>query len=113
MKDPGSKLATFFSGIHEQNRTSDGKVFLDRDPETFKHVLSYLRNDFSIAPFTDKFLEKQFEAELAFWNLKPHKSNKLSDSIKQETKKTTNYIQLKSLFASDPKSTSKVAQKKW
>ena len=35
MKDPGSNLAAFFSGIHEQNRTSDGKVFLDRDTVTF------------------------------------------------------------------------------
>ena len=106
-------MATFFSGIHEQNLTKDGKVFLDRDADTFKYVLSHLRNDFCIAPFTDKFLEKQFEAELAFWNLKPHKSNKLSDSIKLESKKTTNFIQLESVLASDPKSTSVVVQKNW
>ena len=36
-----------------------------------------------------------------------------SDSIKLESKKTDDYIKMESVFASDPRSTFEVTQKKW
>lgn len=41
--DKGSNLDKMFSGKHE-HKIIDGKVFLDRDGETFKMVINYLRN---------------------------------------------------------------------
>ena len=40
---PGSALAAMFSGRHEISK-DDGKYFIDRDPEMFKHLIQYLRN---------------------------------------------------------------------
>ena len=69
MKVPGSDLAAYFSGSHQQKLTDEGRVFLDRDAEMFNYTLSYLRNDLYIAPFGSEFLQKQFEAELKYWKL--------------------------------------------
>lgn len=41
--DKGSYLEKTFSGKHEL-KMIDGKVFLDRDGETFKTLINYLRN---------------------------------------------------------------------
>ena len=41
---PGSSLEAMFSGRHELSK-SDGKIFVDRDPEIFKSLIRYLRND--------------------------------------------------------------------
>ena len=45
MKVPASDLAAYFSGIHQPKLTYESRFFLDRDGETFKYVLSYLKND--------------------------------------------------------------------
>ena len=87
MKVPASDLAAYFSGIHQPKLTYESRFFLDRDGETFKYVLSYLKNDQYIAPFGSEFFQKQFEAELKFWKLD---INKLPDSIKLESKKPWN-----------------------
>ena len=42
--DKGSNLEKMFSGKHE-HKVIDGKVFLDRDGETFKTLINYLRNE--------------------------------------------------------------------
>jgi hypothetical protein len=42
--DKGSSLEKMFNGKHEHKKV-DGKVFLDRDGETFRHLLNYLRNE--------------------------------------------------------------------
>lgn len=42
--DKGSTLEKMFSGKHD-HKIIDGKVFLDRDGETFKTLINYLRND--------------------------------------------------------------------
>lgn len=41
--DKGSNLEKLFKGDHKQ-KMIDGEVFLDRDGETFKSMLNYLRN---------------------------------------------------------------------
>ena len=41
----GSLLAQFFSGIEEHTLTNDGRIFLDRDPEAFSHMINYLRGE--------------------------------------------------------------------
>jgi hypothetical protein len=42
--DKGSSLEKMFSGKHE-HKMVDGKVFLDRDGDTFKTLINYLRNE--------------------------------------------------------------------
>ena len=111
-KVPGSDLAAYFSGLHELKLTKDGKVFLDRDGEVFKHVISWLRNNLSIAaPFENKTIQRLFESELKFWKLDFHQFN--SDSNKHQSKKTKDYIKMEYVCASDPRSSSEAVQKTW
>ena len=56
---PGSALAAMFSGRHELKKVN-GKIFLDRDPEVFKLVVSYLRNYQRLPEIEDKFLKQSF-----------------------------------------------------
>jgi hypothetical protein len=42
--DKGSDLEKLFSGDFK-HKVIDGKVFLDRDGETFKQVVNFLRNE--------------------------------------------------------------------
>ena len=45
-------------------------LFLDRDGETFKHVVNFLRNDRRVFPeFADKNAENLFHKEIAFWGV--------------------------------------------
>ena len=41
---PGTPLELMFSGRHEL-KLIDGKVFIDRDPKLFIHVINFLRNN--------------------------------------------------------------------
>ena len=41
----GSLLKQMFSGRHELKRDHHGKIFVDRDGETFLALINYLRND--------------------------------------------------------------------
>lgn len=50
--DKGSNLEKLFKGDHKQKMV-DGEVFIDRDGETFKQVLNYLRNGQDLIPDFD------------------------------------------------------------
>ena len=62
--DKGSNLEKMFSGKHE-HKIVDGKVFLDRDGDTFKLLINYLRNEQELIPeFDTKNQEVMFFKEL-------------------------------------------------
>lgn len=56
-----------FSGRHELP-LHNGRVFLDRDGETFCQVLAYLRNG-KIPLFDNKLRENAFYEELDYWQI--------------------------------------------
>lgn len=62
----GSSLQAMFSGRHSLNKI-DGKIFMDRDPDVFRLLISYLRNNESISEIQDPFLRGQLRKELEFW----------------------------------------------
>lgn len=45
----------------------DDRVFIDRDPDVFRLLISYLRNNESISEIQDAFLKGQLQKELEFW----------------------------------------------
>ena len=47
---PGSALEAFFSGRHEVTQIK-GKIYVDRDPESFKSLLRYLENGQKLITF--------------------------------------------------------------
>ena len=66
---PGSTLEKMFSGMHELKKI-DEEVFLDRDGQTFQHLVNYLRNDREVFPeFMDRNDEIHFFKELDFWRI--------------------------------------------
>ena len=44
------QIKTTNEGELNLKRTTDGRVFIDRDPDTFKLLISYLRNNFEYPP---------------------------------------------------------------
>ena len=46
---PGSTLHMMFNGLHELKKIDD-EVFVDRDGETFLHLVNYLRNNRTLLP---------------------------------------------------------------
>ena len=75
--DEHSDIAKLFSGSYELAKDENGKYFLDRDPEVFQYILSYLRNhlDENIvrlslpSPRLDTNLFHKIQAEAKFFNL--------------------------------------------
>lgn len=81
MKFEGSVLEAMFSGRHTLTK-HNGKIFIDRDGQTFLHVVNYLRTGMK-PPFkigADRVLvyfmgrevseeERMFYRELDFWQL--------------------------------------------
>lgn len=62
--DKGSDLEKLFSGDFK-HKIIEGKVFLDRDGDTFNKVLNFLRNGGKQLPvFSNKYDEGQFHKEL-------------------------------------------------
>ena len=53
---PDSPLAAMFSGRHKVHER-DGAVFIDRDPEVFSLLISYLRNGYRLPSIQDNFLK--------------------------------------------------------
>jgi hypothetical protein len=67
---PGSLLDKWFKGVVELKKDDKGEVFLDRDGQTFLHVLNYLRNHRELYPdFMDHNDEIQFFKELEHWQI--------------------------------------------
>ena len=66
----GSALEAMFSGRHEL-QTIDGRVFIDRDPQTFKTVIEFIRNQGSLTQ-TQKDNYHDFLKELNFWGIDPN-----------------------------------------
>ena len=62
----GSSLAAMFSGRHSLNKI-EGRIFIDRDPDVFRLLISYLRNNESISDIEESFLKGQLQKELEFW----------------------------------------------
>ena len=66
---PGTILEKSFNEYHETNKT-DEKIFIDRDPSSFTHMLNYLRNDMNYNPtFESRAEEDLFLQELRFWEI--------------------------------------------
>ena len=57
-----------FSGRHELKKMN-GKVFIDRDADVFKEVISTLRNNMQIPVKMNEVLKEKFDKELDFWGL--------------------------------------------
>jgi len=67
---PHSMLAVMFSGRHEVVKEArDDRVFIDRDPDAFKHVLSFLRLGEKWVLPEDGFLVKRLKVEFDFFDL--------------------------------------------
>ena len=68
-----------FSGKHILDEI-DGHPFLDRDPEIFKLIISYLRNDCLDLEIQDPLQKQLFDKELKFWDLN-NIHNKLDEKL--------------------------------
>ena len=66
---PETALDAMFSGRHKLTKIDD-RIFIDRDPEIFKHLISFLRSDCKKIELESKELAKKFRTELDFWGLK-------------------------------------------
>lgn len=66
---PGSLLERTFNGYHEHTIIGD-KIFVDRDPTAFKHLVNFLRLQKNYVPlFENKNEEELFVKELKYWDI--------------------------------------------
>jgi hypothetical protein len=68
----GSKLEMMFRDHHRHGllkRDSQGRVYLDRDPNIFNRLLDYCANDGNIEKIGNPFDDAMFQAELNFWGI--------------------------------------------
>lgn len=62
----GSLLQEFF----KENFKSNEKIFIDREPDAFSHMLTYLRSDRKFVPKDlPPDLQAQFEMEIKHWKV--------------------------------------------
>ena len=67
----GSLLHKMFAGKHELKKDKSGKVYIDRDGNTFLLLVNYLRNERKSIPMFETFTQYCFfEKELEFWGMK-------------------------------------------
>jgi len=65
----GSLLYMTFTGQYEMN-TIGNKVFLDRDPKIFKHMINYIRSDRKHLPQdVNQDVKRLLEMEIKFWGV--------------------------------------------
>ena len=107
-KVPGSKMAIMFSGKIVLNKTRQGNVFIDRDPDTFKNLLIYLSNDMQDIEITDLHKQTLFILELKYWGIPVKKLHFLSENQKDFAEQ----IQT-SVFDVKPKYVSENQLEKW
>lgn len=66
----GSKLEEMFGGKEEDLPIlENGAIFVDRDPEPFLLMISFLRNDCQIPEIKDENLNQRFQLELKYWGI--------------------------------------------
>ena len=73
-----SVMEAMFSGRHPVKEV-DGMMFLDKNPETFKHVLEYLRCNRKMIDIESQSTKKLVEIELEWWGLLPLGHKELED----------------------------------
>ena len=57
----GSALEAMFSDRNiEMLERIDGYIYVDRDPEIFKYIISYLRNDKKLPEIKDSYIAELF-----------------------------------------------------
>ena len=67
-----STLAEMFSDNYPLRYVDDDKVFIDRNPRVFGHMIEYLRNDRKILPKEiPNDLKILIENEIAYWKVYP------------------------------------------
>ena len=65
----GSTLEKYFAGLTEVKKINE-ECFLDRDGQTFLHMINYLRNNREVFPdFADRNDEIHFFKELEYWGI--------------------------------------------
>ena len=66
-----SLLALQFSGSQQLLKTDEGtKIFLDRDPEVFTHIVTYLRSGRQFLPINaNEDMKKKVQIEIKYWQL--------------------------------------------
>ena len=67
-----------FRSIKKNSGTIE-KVFIDRDSDVFKLLITYLRNNFAIPPIQDVYTKKLFEIELDYWGVKSSNQNEIEE----------------------------------
>ena len=87
---PHSMLAVMFSGRHEVvKEPRDDRVFIDRDPDSFKHVLSFLRLGEKWVLPDDAFLVNRLKVEFDFFHLPfPGTTDERTDFADGDTNQT-------------------------
>lgn len=74
-----------FSGRHQLLKNGSGHFFIDRDPDVFTLVITYLRNGLRIPEIKDEFLRERFNMELDHWLL-PAQGNKENTRFQNTSK---------------------------
>lgn len=62
----------FFKDMNRHNllkKDNNGRVFLDRDPKYFEHMLNYIANNGNVEPIRCEFENSMFEKELEYWGI--------------------------------------------
>ena len=87
---PHSMLAVMFPGRHEVvKEPRDDRVFIDRDPDSFKHVLSFLRLGEKWVLPDDAFLVNRLKVEFDFFHLPfPGTTDERTDFADGDTNRT-------------------------
>jgi len=67
-KHSESMLAAMFSGRHPITKDKKGRCFIDRDADSFRYILNFLRRDVMVWP-SDPALQKELQLDLEFFNL--------------------------------------------
>ena len=73
-------------------KNPEKSVFVDREPEIFKHLLAYLRTDRKYLPtnFISEDLKKQIEFELRYWKITKLDYHHATSPILQEVEQILN-----------------------
>jgi len=95
---PDSDLFKLFTGQMPDVKYIDGKPFLNKDPEGFKNVISYLANGM-VLPKLDNFRQGLLLEDLDFWKITYH----IPTAIEK----------MDEVFKKVPQRTSKAALSKW